>query len=108
VTEKYELPLAVATAVGLTWLRSASASRQFGASNVAKVMVPSPLFSGAGHNQTTKVTRSPKAKLPCGRLTQGFSGHFAVIMNILVHSPSTCSKYVGERIFSKQNITIKY
>jgi hypothetical protein len=74
VTEKYELPLAVATAVGLAWLRSACASRQFGALNVARVLAPSLPFSGApngwprtGPDRTTKVTRSSDAKLPCGR-----------------------------------------
>jgi hypothetical protein len=29
-----------------------------------------------------------------------FSDHFAVIMNILVYSPSFCSKYVEEKGFS--------
>jgi hypothetical protein len=37
-------------------------------------------------------------------MEMGFSDHFAVIMNILVYSPSICSKYVEKRIFSKQNI----
>jgi hypothetical protein len=32
-------------------------------------------------------------------IEMGFSDHFAVIMNILVHSPSICSKYVGKKYF---------
>jgi hypothetical protein len=34
----------------------------------------------------------------------GISDHFALVMSILIHSPSTCSKYVVKRIFSKRNI----
>jgi hypothetical protein len=37
-------------------------------------------------------------------MEMGFSDHFAVIMNILVNSPSICLKYVEKRTFSKQNI----
>jgi hypothetical protein len=33
-----------------------------------------------------------------------FSDHFALVMSIFVHSPSTCQKYVEKRIFSKRNI----
>jgi hypothetical protein len=33
----------------------------------------------------------------------GYSDHFALVMSIL-HNPSTCLKYVVERIFSKRNI----
>jgi exonuclease III len=34
----------------------------------------------------------------------GLSDHFVLVTSILVHSPSTCSKYVVKRIFSKRNI----
>jgi hypothetical protein len=34
----------------------------------------------------------------------GFSDHFALVMGIFVHSPSTCLKFVEERGFSKRNI----
>lgn len=30
--------------------------------------------------------------------------HFALVMSMLVHSPSTCSKYIVKRIFSRRNI----
>jgi hypothetical protein len=88
VTEKYELPLAVATTVGLwsprcrlVWLLLsdwpvalvACTRRQFGASNVARVMKPRPVAPRTGQN---KGEPSPEAKLPCGRLPQVFVHYY--------------------------------
>jgi hypothetical protein len=37
-------------------------------------------------------------------IEMGVSGHYALVMSIFVHSPSTCLKYVEKYFFSKRNI----
>jgi hypothetical protein len=60
VTERYEL--AVATAVGLAWLRGELELASFGASNVARVMKPSPVATQTAGPELVRTKGSPVSR----------------------------------------------